>query len=587
MATSPAFARSQDINHGWTFPVRPDYGALADLAPEIWFSGHCVNMPELSRSLRLAAPATHEDVVGALFERDGVTGLGQLRGTFATAIVDYAHDQCLIVRDHVGAHPLFYVQHGEWVSVGTSAAALAQLPGVSSRLNRAALADALCNRYPQHEETFFASVRRVPAGSVLRIGRGRLSVERYWHPVPTRRTRDDAGADATTFATIQQQAVRRAMGPGTTGIFLSGGLDSVSVAAVAADIARIDARCPAPVALSLGLPDAQCDERPIQQAVASALGLPQHLLDFDTAVGETPLLEQAIAISRHVSSPLLNLWTPPYLALARLGRTDGVSTVMTGIGGDEWLSASGYVTADYLWRGRIDKAAAFVRDWNRSEQGKGLFWNLGLRPVLGRAVAKIAPNAWHRRRSAYLTMDDPAWIAPDRALRATQFARAEGALGVADPAEGFAGADANLALRHSLTSRMFEEYFDVGPLAGVQFSHPYFDADLIEFACAAPLNVLNQGGWLKGLLRTQLASRLPSLGFYGQRKVLADTLHRHSLADSPTATAFIRDGFAGLSDLGIVDGPKVRAMLKHPAYRRGGATDLNLINLEAWVRSHA
>ena len=59
------------------------------------------------------------------------------------------------------------------------------------------------------------------------------------------------------------QAVDRCLSTGPTGIFLSGGLDSISVAAVAAGRARQLSR-PAPIAFSLGFPHPSCDERAIQ-----------------------------------------------------------------------------------------------------------------------------------------------------------------------------------------------------------------------------------------------------------------------------------------------------------------------------------
>lgn len=578
--------RDPGVNGVWTFPVRPDDGALLGLPPDVSFSGTLVDTAPLCAELRLPRNATAIELVEALYTRHGIPGFGRLRGEFAVAVTDHDRGECVVARDHVGLHPVFYAQHGQWVSVGTNAHVLAHLPGISSKLNRPALADALCSRYPDHEETFFSAVRRLPAGCALRIGRGRLLVERYWDPVGTReKNRNDTGY-VDRFAAVQQQAVRRAMTNDNAGIFLSGGLDSVSIAAVAVDLAHTDRKTSVPVALSLGLPDATCDERTVQIATASALGMRQHMLDFDDAVGETPLLEQAIALSSRLSSPLFNLWTTPYLALARAGAAEGVTTVLTGTGGDEWLSTSGYATADYLWRGRVGKAAAFIRQWKRSEDGTGLLWNFGLRPLMGRAAARIAPFAWDRSRSLRMTSGDPDWIAPDRALRATQQARAGGALGAADPVEGFAGADANITLRHATTSRMFEEYFEMGPFAGVRFAHPYFDPDLIQFACNASPAELNHGGWLRGLLRAQLADRLPALGFDQQRKVLATTFHRDSLAESPTASAFIADGFPALSDCGIVDGTKIRAVLTNGS-RRTTAARLNLINLEAWVRSHA
>src|SRR4029453_1027880 len=134
--------------------------------------------------------------------------------------------------------------------------------------NRAALADHLCYRWPDPQETFYESVRRVPAGSCVTIACGRVSVARYWNPIPDDRPMDWLDAsEVDQFGDLLNQAVDRCLSTGPAGIFLSGGLDSISVAAVASDRARHLAQ-PAPVALSLGFPHPECDERLVQTAVA-------------------------------------------------------------------------------------------------------------------------------------------------------------------------------------------------------------------------------------------------------------------------------------------------------------------------------
>ena len=112
-------------------------------------------------------------------------------------------------------------------------------PGVSRRLNRPALADHLCQRWPQVEETYFESIKRMAPGSGLSSKRA-ARLERHWDrfsgPVDFL-----TASEADRFDEQLARAVSRCFGNGRTGIFLSGGFDSVSVAAVAADHARHEA----------------------------------------------------------------------------------------------------------------------------------------------------------------------------------------------------------------------------------------------------------------------------------------------------------------------------------------------------------
>jgi asparagine synthase (glutamine-hydrolysing) len=590
----PSDARDRSVDRRawrWTFSVASPSAPPASATFgrfDVCLAGRLTDHEVLARIAGRSATCSAEELIAELFFRKGADAFSCLRGEFAVVIADRLSREVIVARDHVGLQPVFYARHGESISFAPSTHALTRLRGVSNTPNRVALADALCHRYPDPEETFFADVRRLPGGAFMTIRAGRVYVERYWDPLPVTPRRDgDRPCDDVQFSSRQRRAVLRAMEGGPAGIFLSGGLDSVSIALTARNIAQRGRR-PVPVALSLGLPHPSCDERDMQRAVAARLGMRQELVEFDRAVGAEPLSDQALALTGRLSSPLLNLWSPPYLALARRGRALGVETIMTGVGGDEWLSASGYALADLLWRGRFARAGEFVREWRRSEQARGLVWNYGVRPLVGRGFARIAPAWWDARRSAKAVVDDPSWVAPDRSLKAAQRARSHAVLRPADPEAGFARADMRSTLQHGLTAWAFEEYTEIGELAGVRFAHPYFDPDVIDFVSHIPSHRLNRGGWLKGLLRAQLAEPFPTLGFPAQRKVLADDFHEISLRDGQAASAIVREGFPALADIGVVDGAAARTFaIDSRTDARVRTRRLNLLNLEAWVRAQA
>src|SRR5262249_19971441 len=136
------------------------------------------------------------------------------------------------------------------------------------------------------------------------------------------------------FDPLFEQAVQRGLARGKSAIFLSGGLDSISVAAVAADVCRREGQT-VPHALSLGFPDPSCDEEHVQRSVARALSLPLEFASFKEALGDRPLLELALDESRQRSAPLQNIWYPAYAHLGALARRYGCRTILTGNGGDE------------------------------------------------------------------------------------------------------------------------------------------------------------------------------------------------------------------------------------------------------------
>ena len=245
-----------------------------------------------------------------------------------------------------------------------------------------------------------------------------MHLHRYWDPVPVDRPVRWLMADEVSFEETFDRVIDRCLQNNPTGIFLSGGLDSISVAAIATDRARKTGR-PLPLALSLAFPDPECDERIRQTAVARDLGLRQHLVDFDEALGSRPLFEQWIELNQETSAPLMNLWQPAFRALARRGKHDGVRTILTGHGGDEWLTVSPYLSADLMRRGAVLEFLALLRTFWRSYPlpphmiARNAFWQFGLRPLVGLALHRLIPEAHKANRLKRLLANDPAWVTSD------------------------------------------------------------------------------------------------------------------------------------------------------------------------------
>ena len=534
------------------------------------------------------------DLVLRAYARDGEAALSRLRGSFVLAIVDRARGLALVARDPMGSHPLFYVETGSQVLFATTPQPLLAWPGISRELNRAALADHLCHRWPDPYETFFEAVRRVPPGSCGKIAGGQLRFDRYWDPTPADKPVEWLGPkEVAAFDSVFDQAVNRCLSAGQTGVFLSGGLDSISVAAVATDCARHTGQN-MPIALSLGFPDPECDEQDRQSAVASELGLAQHLLGFDEALGGRPLLQQTLELSARAAAPILNAWQPAYIALARRGRLDGVQTILTGEGGDEWLSVTPYLAADLIRRGAFVELAEFLSTLRRSFQLnpfqliRNVLWRCGLRPLGGMMLHRLMPEAHEAGRLERRLVGDPAWLSRDPELRAQQQERAIGTMTPSDPTQGFYVRELRTGLDHTLISWEAEERYELGRQIGVRFLHPFADPDLVELLYRTPPRLLNEGGRSKGLVRRTLAQRFPGLGLDRQRKVLATSFFHTLLLREGPALAALAGDFPALSGLGIVDGQALAAFVREQLMRPGSQLRKiwEPINLEMWVRAY-
>jgi asparagine synthetase B (glutamine-hydrolysing) len=545
-------------------------------------SGVLYDAADWTRELRMPAATPPTEIVLETFTRYGPDVASRFRGSFVCAALDHGTNEVRVVRDPLGSHPLFYTSVGSRVLFASTPQPLLRQPGVSRDLNRAALADHLCRRWPLREETFFEAIRRVPPGWMMRATATELQGSRYWNPVGGEiEWLSDVESDR--FDEVLDRAVDRGLDCGPSGVFLSGGFDSVSVAAVAADRARKRGR-DTPLALSLGFPDPDSNEQPIQRAVADRLGLPMHMVAFQEAVGPRGLLALALEMNEDLAAPGFNTWTPAYAALLRYATSHGVHTIFTGEGGDEWLGVTPFLAADLLRQLRLREVLQLALTTKRSYQLgwpaviKSTVWRHGLRPIAGMWAHRMARDRWDRRRAHRVQASTPSWVAPHSTIREIQFNRALSSVADADPKGGFYGRESRLFLDHPLTSWIFEEQFQLGGRMGVRYLHPYWDPDVLTLAYRTRPDRLNKGGISKGLVRQTVASRFPQLGFERQRKVTAVRFFADMVRKECPPEA--------LGALNIVDPAGARAFLCNAwtASPQELGRAWNLINLESWTR---
>src|SRR5882762_1303564 len=243
-------------------------GCVSPLSAEragcgVVFDGVLLNRKDLQSELGefvTAAGSNDAEIILAAYQRWGDDFLKRLRGPFALIIWDSEREVLLCLRDPLGSHPMFYAEGPRnGLLVSASIEVLLRHPAVSNALNRATLADHLLDRYPRLEETFHEAVSRVPPGHVLRVTRQGRSASRYWDPAPDREVNWLTADDVERFDELLDRAVSRCLSFGPVGIFLSGGLDSASVAAVAVERSQAEG-LPKPLALSLIFPDPKENE---------------------------------------------------------------------------------------------------------------------------------------------------------------------------------------------------------------------------------------------------------------------------------------------------------------------------------------
>ena len=543
----------------------------------------------------VAAADSAERVVDGYLEH-GPDVLARLKGTFAIILRDGRDGTVLCSRDRLGQYPLFYARAGSELAISTSVDALVRHPRISREVNRAMLAERLCNRWPfPGDDTYFTAIKRLPPGHSLRVAAGEPAVERYWDPFPV--GGDIDWIDEDDFERLDEllaQAVVRCLRLGQAGILLSGGVDSCTVAVTAADESRAR-ELPLPFALSLLFPIGEQDER-IQRGVAADLGLP-HVADAVEELFPTGgLVATSLATSVRWPNPLFSPWHATYQHLGLEAKRRGCRTVLSGDGGDEFLTPHDSYAAELLRDFELGRLYRFWKGAGGAATTRGLLgiaalrrlWRAAPRPLVWHAAQEAfrrrAPQALRALRDRRIERLTPDWLAPDRVLREEIDDRARGRAAAWDGFSPYLTAHRQ-PFDHPEGWMGREELFEVGRRFGLRFATPFWDADLVDLLARTPPDLLVHGG-PKGPARQRLANRFPGLGF--ERRISSytdDFLARLIRHDGPSVWRAL-GGLQALPELGIADG-RLAAMVEGAFADRWTLPPFHVwtvLSVESWLQ---
>ncbi len=262
----------------------------------------------------------------------GVDGFARVNGMFALAIWDGS--SLLLVRDPVGTRTLFYTQvNGCWAAA-SSLRALRRWPPLPARLNLAAVRSFLTFAYLPGDETLIEGVRELLPGCCLRLfpdgtsnGSEAPLLQSYWEP---REQSWDPAAPAEAYAAHLREQLKAATAARLpagqkVGVFLSGGIDSSLVVALAA---RLHDRPVYTYSINFG-PDLP-HELAYSGLVAARCRTNHRVLTF---AGEQIAAHLAETVA-HLDCPVGDPLTVPNFLLSRAAAEDGLQIILNGEGGD-------------------------------------------------------------------------------------------------------------------------------------------------------------------------------------------------------------------------------------------------------------
>ena len=302
------------------------------------FNGEIYNFQALRSELvarrHVFKTRSDAEVLVHLYEELGDRCVERLNGMFAFAIWDSRRRRLLLARDRLGEKPLYFAETPGGVLFASELKALLAHPDCPRTIDQEALELYLTLDYIPSPRTIFAGVQKLPAGHIAVVQDGRISIERYWD-IPFERGERRSDSDwIEEFRERLSEAVRmRLVSDVPLGAFLSGGIDSSSVAALMTE--HLD---PAAVkTFSIGFAESSFDESVHARRVAAWLGVEHH----EEVFTPTAMLETFPHVLANLDEPFADASIVPTYLLSRFAR-DSVTVALGGDGSDELLA--GYPT---------------------------------------------------------------------------------------------------------------------------------------------------------------------------------------------------------------------------------------------------
>jgi asparagine synthase (glutamine-hydrolysing) len=474
----------------------------------ITFDGRIDNRREL-RELVEAAGArvlsdTDAELVLKAYQSLGEDCVRRMLGDFAFAIWDSNRRRLFCARDHSGVRPFYYYCDAKTFLAASELQQILRHPGVPQEPNEGVIAEYLTGQLVTREETLYRGVMRLaPAHMMIVTDRG-PRISRYYDLDPSLfikyRTDDQYAAH---FLEIFKDAVRcRIRASNGIAAELSGGLDSSSIVCTAQSMIRAgEIAVPKFETFSIAFDEPSTEDRIYANDVVSMWDvklnwIKPYAIDMQGSI-------DGVRRSREWGE---NPNGPHFCNLLKAVADQGMRVVLTGMGGDQWLSGSDYYCAELLSEFRFGDLMRLLKTDTRfgipsvRSRLKFLLW-WGLRPMLPDQLRQRLSDSVPRERF-------PAFIPADFARRIDLIGRLR--------------ATPNHAPRMSFSQRSIFEEFVNGWMVhvmekedrrsaqvGIEQWHPFYDLRLIEFCFAIPEEQRTRNNYIKYVLRNAMKGLLP------------------------------------------------------------------------------
>lgn len=481
------------------------------------------------------------DLILEAYLKWGADAVHHLLGDWAFAVWDKVKQRLFIARDHHGNTGIYYFHNHDFFAFSSGFAGLRALPAIPQDLDEMAIAQLLTVWPGNGSDTMFKGIKRLPPAHALTIDHRGVKIYQYWALENTpdiRFSSDSEYVDA--FNDLFHKAVQcRLRSNSPVGVTLSGGLDSGSVATVAAkklanEGKSLTAFCAAPIFdISDSLPPNRFNDPDYAQSTAAAAGINDLVLVKSEHLNPLQGLVQGLKVhTEPVHAAANQYWLHSML---REAQQRGITTLLTGMGGNYSISwhGGGYLAqlaSGFHWQTLIRELSAM------GDLGRIL-------PIINHQI--IRPLIPLRLRHHFRSFRDrhPPWnnysainntFADKLDLLGQMIKKGHNTrfgLGSSCRANQLSGIKPG---RDSAGCRLQQ----LGAFYGVELRDPTMDKRIIEFCFAIPDNQFIRNGKDRFLIRRAMAGQMPpdvlnssmrglqSVDIYKRLKIITDQLQK-------------------------------------------------------------
>jgi asparagine synthase (glutamine-hydrolysing) len=482
------------------------------------FNGEIYNYLDLRRKLtgrghRFVTRSDTETIVHA-YEEDPDGFASSLRGMFGIALWDEQRRRLVLVRDRLGKKPLFYARYGGRLLFGSEIKALLAADPRLAEPNRSALVPYLSLGFVGEQDTMFSHIRKLPSAHQLTYENGEVEIRSYWSLdyADQQDPRNERLVVEELEALLEESVRIRLMSEVPLGVFLSGGLDSSTVVALASRASDRPLKT-----FTVGFDRKRWDESEDAKRVAVHCGTEHSVLTLRERDLASRLPETVVALVEAFDEPFADSSALPTYYVSKLAR-EHVTVILSGDGGDELFA--GYT----LYRGlqfadRYRRLPAVVRrtlPWVAATAARA--FPAGHRYELQRItrILRVSSLPLEELYFSKISLTDasrlesiltPEFRASVDWLDAAAASRLNGAFAKPWPALVQAGyAD----LRFRLVEDMLVKVDRMSMAHSLEVRSPFLDHRLVEFVFQLSPTLKLKNGQSKAILREAMQPYLPA-----------------------------------------------------------------------------